>query len=90
MKKISFVIPCYRSHDTIGHVVTEIDGKMEKMKTFRFGVAWSMFGYQTVRVPVDMTEEEAMLQFRAADPVRFKAYFQKLDHMRSSVISLIR
>ncbi len=33
---------------------------MEKMKTFRFGVAWSMFGYQTVRVPVDMTEEEAM------------------------------
>ncbi len=38
---------------------------MGKMKTFRFGVAWSMFGYQTVRVPADMTEEDAMKYVRA-------------------------
>lgn len=38
MKKISFVIPCYRSHDTIGHVVTEIDGKMEEMKDYEYEI----------------------------------------------------
>ena len=28
MKKISFIIPCYRSENTIGHVVKEIDDTM--------------------------------------------------------------
>ena len=38
MKKISFVIPCYRSEQTIGHVVAEIDGKMQEMKEFEYEV----------------------------------------------------
>ena len=31
MKKISFVIPCYRSENTVGHVVDEIRDTMEKL-----------------------------------------------------------
>ena len=31
MKKISFVIPCYRSAETIGKVVAEIDEAMKKL-----------------------------------------------------------
>lgn len=31
MKKISFVIPCYRSEHTVGHVVAEIKETMEKL-----------------------------------------------------------
>lgn len=31
MKKISFVIPCYRSENTIGHVVSEIKETMDKL-----------------------------------------------------------
>ena len=38
MKKISFVIPCYRSEQTIGHVVAEIDGKMQEMKEYEYEV----------------------------------------------------
>ncbi len=38
MKKISFVIPCYRSEQTIGHVVAEIDGKMQEMKGFEYEI----------------------------------------------------
>ena len=38
MKKISFVIPCYRSEQTIGHVVAEIDGKMQEMKDFEYEI----------------------------------------------------
>jgi len=38
MKKISFVIPCYRSRDTIWHVVTEIDGKMEEMQEYTYEI----------------------------------------------------
>ncbi|MCM1568081.1 MAG: glycosyltransferase family 2 protein [Roseburia sp.] len=34
MKKISFVIPCYRSEHTIAQVVAEIDDKMQKMKEY--------------------------------------------------------
>ncbi len=30
MKKISFVIPCYRSENTIGHVVADIDTTMQR------------------------------------------------------------
>ncbi len=33
MKKISFVIPCYRSEHTVEHVVTEIKETMEKLST---------------------------------------------------------
>lgn len=32
MKKISFVIPCYRSEHTVEHVVTEIEQTMEKLE----------------------------------------------------------
>ena len=38
MKKISFVIPCYRSEQTIGHVVAEIDGKMQEMKEYEYEI----------------------------------------------------
>lgn len=38
MKKISFVIPCYRSKETIGTVVAEIDKKMQEMKEYTYEV----------------------------------------------------
>ena len=38
MKKISFVIPCYRSEQTIGHVVAEIDGKMQEMSDYEYEI----------------------------------------------------
>ena len=38
MKKISFVIPCYRSQDTLGKVVAEIDGKMQEMQDYTYEV----------------------------------------------------
>ena len=38
MKKISFVIPCYRSEATIGHVVAEIDGKMQEMQEYEYEI----------------------------------------------------
>lgn len=34
MKKISFVIPCYRSELTLEHVVTEIEEKMNEMQEY--------------------------------------------------------
>lgn len=34
MKKISFVIPCYRSEKTLSAVVEEIDGKLEEMSEY--------------------------------------------------------
>lgn len=33
MKKVSFIIPCYRSEHTLGHVVEEIERTMEGLKT---------------------------------------------------------
>lgn len=38
MKKISFVIPCYRSQDTVGKVVAEIDEKMSRMQEYTYEV----------------------------------------------------
>ena len=38
MQKISFVIPCYRSEATIGHVVAEIDGKLQEMKEYEYEI----------------------------------------------------
>ena len=38
MSKISFVIPCYRSEQTIGHVVAEIDDKMRELKDYEYEV----------------------------------------------------
>ena len=38
MKKISFVIPCYRSETTIEHVVAEIDGKLKEMPEFEYEI----------------------------------------------------
>ena len=38
MKKISFVIPCYRSEKTLGHVLAEIDGKMQEMQEYEYEV----------------------------------------------------
>lgn len=32
MKKVSFVIPCYRSESTLPHVIAEIDDKMKEME----------------------------------------------------------
>ncbi len=36
MKKISFVIPCYRSEKTLPHVVAEIEKKMESMQEYEY------------------------------------------------------
>ncbi|MBP5197624.1 MAG: glycosyltransferase family 2 protein, partial [Lachnospiraceae bacterium] len=38
MKKISFVIPCYRSEHTLPHVVKEINDKMTTMKDYDFDI----------------------------------------------------
>lgn len=38
MKKISYVIPCYRSEKTIGHVIAEIKETMEKLNQYTYEV----------------------------------------------------
>lgn len=38
MKKISFVIPCYRSEHTLPHVIAEIDGKMKTMEQYQYDI----------------------------------------------------
>ncbi len=38
MKKVSFVIPCYRSEHTLPHVVAEIDGKMSRMGRYEYDI----------------------------------------------------
>ena len=38
MKKVSFVIPCYRSEHTISHVVAEIHAKMEEMTQYEYDI----------------------------------------------------
>lgn len=38
MKKVSFVIPCYRSENTISHVVAEIREKMEQMAKYEYNI----------------------------------------------------
>jgi len=38
MKKVSFVIPCYRSEKTIGHVVAEIEETLDGMKQYEYEI----------------------------------------------------
>ncbi len=38
MKKISFVIPCYRSEHTLPHVVAEIEGKMKTLAQYSYEI----------------------------------------------------
>ena len=38
MKKISFVIPCYRSENTLSHVVAEIDEKMQSLTEYEHDI----------------------------------------------------
>lgn len=38
MKKISFVIPCYRSEHTLPHVVAEIEEKMKTMPQYEYDI----------------------------------------------------
>jgi len=38
MKKISFVIPCYRSEHTIAHVAAEIDAKMKTLTQYQYDI----------------------------------------------------
>ena len=38
MKKVSFVIPCYRSEHTLGDVVAEIIQKMNELKTYSYEI----------------------------------------------------
>ena len=38
MKKISFVIPCYRSENTLPKVIAEIDGKMGQMQGYDYDI----------------------------------------------------
>lgn len=38
MKKISFVIPCYRSEHTLPHVIAEIEEKMETMEQYEYDI----------------------------------------------------
>ncbi len=44
MKKISFVIPCYRSENTLGHVVSDIEKTMQKPELA------SMYTYEIILV----------------------------------------
>ena len=38
MKKISFVIPCYRSEHTLPHVIAEIEEKMESLGRYQYDI----------------------------------------------------
>lgn len=38
MKKVSFVIPCYRSEHTLPHVTEEIENKMSTMPQYRYNI----------------------------------------------------
>lgn len=38
MKKISYIIPCYRSEHTLRHVVTEIEETMDAMKEYQYDI----------------------------------------------------
>lgn len=38
MKKVSFVIPCYRSEHTLPHVVAEIEEKMKSLEQYEYDV----------------------------------------------------
>lgn len=38
MKKVSFVIPCYRSEHTLPHVITEIDEKMKQLAQYEYEI----------------------------------------------------
>ena len=38
MKKVSFVIPCYRSEHTLPHVIAEIEATMEKLAQYSYEV----------------------------------------------------
>ena len=38
MKKISFVIPCYRSEHTLPHVIAEIQEKMQTMERYQYDI----------------------------------------------------
>ncbi len=38
MKKVSFVIPCYRSENTLPHVVAEIQEKMKSLTEYEFDI----------------------------------------------------
>ena len=38
MKKVSFVIPCYRSEHTLPHVVAEIENKMQQLTQYTYDI----------------------------------------------------
>lgn len=38
MKKISFVIPCYRSENTLPHVIAEIEEKMKQLSQYEYNI----------------------------------------------------
>jgi len=38
MKKVSFVIPCYRSEQTLPHVIAEIEAKMNTMEEYQYDI----------------------------------------------------
>lgn len=38
MKKVSFVIPCYRSEHTLPHVVAEIEEKMKELSQYEYNI----------------------------------------------------
>ena len=38
MKKVSFVIPCYRSEQTLPHVIAEIEGKMKELTEYTYDI----------------------------------------------------
>lgn len=38
MKKVSFVIPCYRSEHTLPHVVAEIEDKMKSLQQYEYDI----------------------------------------------------
>ena len=72
MKKVSFIIPCYRSQNTIGHVVAEIEGAMEKLA--------DRYGYEIVLVN-DCSPDDTMGAIRAL--CAEKAYVKGIGFARN-------
>ena len=69
--KISFVIPCYRSEATIGHVLAEIDGKMQEMQGYEYEVMACKKAIEEGRIECDeMPHSETIEIMRQMDEIR--------------------
>lgn len=48
IKKVSFVIPCYRSEHTLPHVVKEIRETMQKLTQYTYDIFLVMMRHRTI------------------------------------------